>query len=177
MSYDSFETEDRNLNIPIEYLNSLTPSGFPPHKLQLKIGIVVMLLRNLKGDRKQSLRNGTRLLIRSIGSRVIECEILTGPSEGNRIFLPRIPMHLKESEFPFTLIRRQFPVKPCFAMTINKSQGQTLSMAGLLLPAPVFSHGQLYVALSRVRTKDSIFIYVGHDPNGVTHNIVYHSVL
>jgi ATP-dependent DNA helicase PIF1 len=42
---------------------------------------------------------------------------------------------------PFTLRRRQFPVRPTFAMTINKAQGQTLKMVGIFLPKPVFTHG------------------------------------
>jgi ATP-dependent DNA helicase PIF1 len=52
---------------------------------------------------------------------------------------------------PFTLRRRQFPVRLAFAMTINKAQGQTLKMVGIFLPKPVFTHGQLYVAMSRIR--------------------------
>src|SRR3984885_14408421 len=50
---------------------------------------------------------------------------------------------------PFTLQRCQFPPHLAFAMTINKSQGQSLKLVGIDLRSPVFSHGQLYVALSR----------------------------
>ena len=53
---------------------------------------------------------------------------------------------------PFTLVRTQFSVKLCFAMTINESQCQSLDRVGLCLTESnqCFSHGQLYVALSRV---------------------------
>jgi len=70
-------------------------------------------------------------------------------------FIPSNVEHL-----PFTLRRRQFPVRPAFAMTVNKSQGQTFKKIGLYLRNPVFSHGQLYVALSRVGNRDGLHIMV-----------------
>ena len=45
-------------------------------------------------------------------------------------------------------------------MTINKSQGQSFSKVGIALNVPVFSHGQLYVALSRVKFKDGLRIFI-----------------
>lgn len=64
--------------------------------------------------------------------------------------IPRIRLQSALGELPCTLTRLQFPVRIAFAMTINKSQGQTLPLVGLYLPRPVFGHGQLYVGLSRV---------------------------
>jgi len=59
---------------------------------------------------------------------------------GNTLFIPRIPMTPTDAGLPFTLRRRQFPVRPAFAMSINKSQGQTLDKVGILLDEPVFAH-------------------------------------
>ena len=70
--------------------------------------------------------------------------------------------------------RRQFPIKPAFAMTINKSQGQTMQMAGLYLRPEVFTHGQMYVALSRVRQTRDLKIAAMED---YVQNIVFKDVL
>ena len=66
-------------------------------------------------------------------------------------------------------------------MTINKAQGQTIPIMGLYLPKPVFTHGQLYVALSRVQSINNITVLVknGHNEGkeGVyTKNIVYREI-
>lgn len=79
-------------------------------------------------------------------------------------------------KWPFTLRRKQFPIKVCYAMTINKSQGQTLSKIGIYLPRPVFSHGQLYVALSRAKSIDGIKVFISNPDNEYPHftqNIVF----
>ncbi|KAI5385907.1 hypothetical protein KIW84_072492 [Lathyrus oleraceus] len=72
----------------------------------------------------------------------------TGHNAGKRAFLPRIKLKTTDGAgIPFVLIRKQFPVKLSFEITINKSQGQTIPNVRIYLPRHVFSHGQLYVAL------------------------------
>jgi ATP-dependent DNA helicase PIF1 len=60
--------------------------------------------------------------------------------------------------FPFQFKRMQFPVWLSFAMTVNKAHGHTIPNVGVYLPEPIFSHGQLYVALSRVTARSNINI-------------------
>jgi ATP-dependent DNA helicase PIF1 len=56
-------------------------------------------------------------------------------------------------------------------MSINKSQGQSLSVCGIDLENSCFSHGQLYVVCSRVGVPTKLFI------NSQEKNVVYHKVI
>ncbi|XP_021953692.1 ATP-dependent DNA helicase PIF1-like [Folsomia candida] len=133
----SEQAEDHN-DYNMEFLNSLSPSGLPPHELSLKKGAIVMLLRNL--NTKRGLCNGTRLIITDLLANVVMATVLSGSAEGEKVFIPRIDLDT-DSDLPFKLKRRQFPIKLAFAMTINKSQGQTLDKVGIYLQTPIFGHG------------------------------------
>ena len=85
-----------------------------------------------------------------------------------------------DKRVPFKFNRRQFPLMVCFAMMINKSQGQSLEEVGLYLRKPVFTHGQLYVAISRVTTKNGLNVLICDEegtPTNMTTNVVYKEVL
>lgn len=108
--------------------------------------------------------------------RVLEVRILGGDHNGEIAFIPRISLTptSKSADFAFSLRRCQFPVRLAFAISINKAQGQSVGTVGLNLQVPVFSHGQLYVALSRATSSRRVKVLLpANETNLRTRNVVY----
>ena len=160
---------------PTEFLNTIELQGIPPHTLELRQGSVIILLRNLNPS--EGHVNGTRYIVQNLLPHVIDAISISGSNVGTRIFLPRIWLTSKDSTLPFEMRRKQFPVKLAYSMTANKSQGQTLDFVGIYIPTEFFSHGQFYVAMSRVGRMDSLRILYKTENNHHVRNVVYQEVL
>jgi ATP-dependent DNA helicase PIF1 len=173
-SSDSLVKDAQQALFPTEFLNKINISGLPPHKLTLKVGQPVIMLRNLNAN--EGICNGTRLTIKKIHTRIIECEIIFGTFAGKKVYVPKIPLIPSDTNLPFDFIRTQYPVRPAFCISINKSQGQTLDFISIWLGDDhVFTHGQLYVALSRVSCLNNIKIATNNE-NKFTRNVVFKEI-
>ncbi len=178
LSCDKVRNEEEAHRFPTEFLNSISLPSIPPHKLTLKLGAPIMLLRNLNPAKGHV--NGARYYVKALKSRMIHAQLASGAFKGEDLLIPRIFFHPRDKSIPFEMERKQFPIRPCFGITSNKSQGQTLSKVGIYLKQDFFSHGQMYVALSRVGSAKNISIYKpksGEESDNYMANVVYKEIL
>jgi hypothetical protein len=102
LSTDSMEMgDDQAMAIGTKFLNTITLAGMPPHCMALKVGVPVILLRNL--DATSGLCNGTRLIISCLARRLIIAQIISGAHVGNIVKIPRITTTTNRLKWPFTL--------------------------------------------------------------------------
>lgn len=108
----------------------------------------------------------------------MKCKVISGDKAGDIVFIPRIKLECTKG-LPVPFYRKQFPVRLAFSMTVNKSQGQTLDKVGLKLDKnECFSHGQLYVAISRVRNWNSLKVKLNdEEADNLCKNVVYKDTL
>jgi len=169
---------------PQELINTLSHRSLPPHELKLRFGCRVMLLRILAV--KSGLCNGTMMKVLQFYNNSIIVKILNGVRTGQVEYLFRVKLTAQHRNYPVNLQRNQFPIHLTFSMTINKSQGQSFDRVGIYLDRGVFSHGQLYVALSRAKRKDDLCLCIGKQPTlrrsialseVIVQNVIYHELL
>ena len=155
-----------------------TPPGLPPHSLTIKVNAVYRLMRNLSIDR--SLVKNVRVVIVVVGARLVTVQLLRGVSgvtevEAEDILIPRITFELT-LHLGHTLVHGQFPLAPAYATTFNSCQGLTLDIVGVDLIRPVFSHGQLYTTLSRIRHRAYARVRLPPGQSATT-NVTYEPIL
>jgi ATP-dependent DNA helicase PIF1 len=178
LSYDEVDKDtDDGFYVDQDTLHEARGKGVPDHVLKLKIGAVCLITRNLNMD--QGLVNGTKVIVEAISPRLVRVRKAGGTET---YAIPRITFKFPIiAGSPMIMTRRQFPLQLAYAMSFHKSQGQTIDMVGIDLRTDCFTHGQLYVGLSRVRSPNDIRVLVQedrvHDGVAYTKNIVYEDLL
>ena len=153
--------ENIHLNYPVEMLNNIR-EGLSPQELKLKINSIVILIRNISIT--EGMCSGTRLKITGLFIYNIKAKIITGERIGKEVFIPRITLNTGDSSsFPFTHFRKQFPI-------------QSFNSLGIFIRRPLFSHGQLYLALSRCKNPNNIFIENLLENSSIIDNIVWKEI-
>ncbi|KAF8109221.1 hypothetical protein N665_0100s0010, partial [Sinapis alba] len=155
-----------------DFLNSIKVSGLQNHRLRLKVGCPVMVLRNV--DPLEGLMNGTRLQITQLMYLMVGAKMIIGSNIGKTVYIPRLLITPSDTRLPLKMCRRQLSLAVAFAITIKKKvKGQSLSEVGLFLPR------HLYVAISRVTSKKGLKILVvdkDGKPQHKTTNVVFKEV-
>ena len=126
---------------------------------------------------QDQLMNNTKVIMREISRHLITVETLMWHSQ---FVLPRIVFRFTLPRSELTIERRQFKLRLCYAVTVNKSQGQTLDKVCVDLREHPFAHGQLYIAANCVRNSNILVLSQDShllDGCALTKNIVYRELL
>ena len=167
-----------NPDAVLDYVQHQRPHGMPDYVLTVKVGGVYRLLRNFSID--QGLVKNVRVVVVGMGPRLITVRLLHGAQthgvHDDDILLPRITFK-NQLHSGHTLCRRQFPLAPAYASTFHSCQGLTLDCVGVDLTQDVFTHGQLYTALSRIRRRSDAIVRLPTLERLNTKNVTYRELL
>lgn len=158
------------------FLALLRDPGVPPAKLELKPGAVCRIVRNMNPG--AGLVKNARVVVVHTGRRYVEVKLLAHMEDSRSFLLPRINFEFKPDFAPWTVLRRQIPLRLAYASTFNSCQGLTLDRCVIDLRTPVFAHGQLYTSLTRVRHREHLrALYHEENQEQVTTNVVFPELL
>jgi hypothetical protein len=162
-------------SLAVEHLNSIRFPGCPNHRINITEGSIVMLMRNMDPSRR--MLNGQRFIVKHIHPNRRLLSIVpadrAGDPDAPAYLLPRIVFKCKFSRRQDAIVqRKQFPIRICYAVTIHKSQASTLQRVVVDLRSGVFDHGQLYVALSRVRKASDLMILLRPDQTELRNIVI-----
>jgi hypothetical protein len=136
-----------------ENLQSISPAKLPKHQLYLKVGTPVMCMQNI--DVPNGICNGTLMVVECLGNSVVWCRAET--RFGTRV-IPIAPTEFTYKRGGFKFTRTQLPLRVAFCATVNRAQGGTYDIVGIHALHPLWAHGQLYTAITRVTSADGLTI-------------------
>ena len=176
-SFDSvvFEDDDDSHELSTKYLQSLNSFDFSSSQLALKVDASIMLLRNLHFH--EDLCNETRLIVTRLHRDCVERRIFEEVWNDESRLIPRIKLISKKDDYSWILTRKQFLIRLCFTMIINKLQNQSLFIVDIDLSENCFNHEQLYVALSRARDVHRLTILYRLDRDRYVDIVVFSKIL
>ncbi len=152
-------------------------NGVPDHRITFKRGDICFVMRSIY--KKEKLANNPRVVIIEAYDRIVK--VRTIEDYPREFIVPRIRFLVKLKFGGFTLIRTQFPLRLAYAMTKNKSQGQSIPVSLDDVQHPPFSHGHLYVSMSRATDVDKKAFFCREDQvlEGAVavENVVYPELL
>jgi hypothetical protein len=162
-----------------------TNTQVPDHEIILKVNDICLITRNMN-----SLNLPSNLRVRILRINKFTIVVTTMGRNKRVVTVPRIRFIFKlKYASSFRVTRIQFPLRLAYAITINKSQGQSIDYILLDVCKDVFTHGQAYVASSRIRRSDRITLLVEEEdffqtsfsgsgkPIPVIHNVIYPKLL
>lgn len=172
--------ENGGLQVAPEILNAVSVPGVPKGTLRLCVGAPVIFLRNI--NMAVGMANGQKGTVTRINPRSVVVSFTDPRGVPVTVTVPRIDFRLQTGPRGVHFARRQYPLALAFATTFHKCQGLTLDRVGVDLRNQPFAHGMSYVALSRARSPDKLFLLapptaVDAAGHALIRNITYPALL